>query len=1056
MNATRRQGRRMRLVGASLALASIALAGTAVACQPITGQPDQPRPPAQDVAAERDPMAGEIKPIAAEGQMISLVSMPGDGVAPTDGSDLAVDGAERFAWIGTDRGLVRLETATGATTRLTQGDGLPSNAITAVFVEDDGTVWAGTDAGVARREPDGTFTALTADDGLAEPMVTDIASDGRGGLWVSGPASVSYRDRAGRWRPVHRLDVIEPESPIEGIRELAIDAAGAARFVVDGAAYRITPAGNASTTPLLIDGLAPEQAGAARVAISDDGALWFSYIDPQKRHEGEGVPGQEFRGIFHMDADGVPRRTGDARTHGNLPLLELVVDRLGGVWSFSDYWPLRHGPEGWQPGGTEEELPIVDAITGSQHTPYLFDSGVLSAQPVRDGALWLLTRGGLMRRAADGSGRNWIFSHEQRLQAGGPLAAAPDGGLWFGWPVVLRTASGEFATEPWVDPLDGPSRPVLHASDEGVWIGHRGLTWLGNDGRRERTDTQSAPHYNALPSDNVLSILEASDGSLWVGTDQGLGRRVDDFWSLELFDEAVTGLMEDREGGMWAILGAPLSDNQSTASGRALAHRARDGAWTFPDVPGAEHAYTDGIAEDVTGGIWVTTKDGLAHRVPNGRWTVLGEADGLMPVWQTGTISAADVVFDPASGGVWASSQGGLTRFAPDGSAQESIAFPEPLNIWGAGFVAEASGRVHVATRKEYLILEPDRSWTRQRLPFTSGEPDGATDMGIAPDGTRWFTLVGGRVLERRPDGTWRAYSTAAVPPSSAEFIAVAPDGAMWAASPCGPLYSKSAAGEWSVLDTADGLPPSGIASLAVDDAGSVWVGASGECLAENAEDSPADALDAQHRRPRVIASVRSRDGTWTPLTDKNLELGGTLLSVDHIATHGERTIFGRHRTTAWTAILVDGERWLGRRIPDDVWTLFPPFKGITGDLVGLEVNAEGAAWVAFADGLVRVALDNEVNVFRLPEGAAPREIRALDVGPDGSAWLALEEASGGDAQSPVMGEVLRLDPDGAWTAFGTQNGLPTTHIDDIAVDADGNVWIVTEGAGLAQLVPDP
>jgi hypothetical protein len=72
-------------------------------------------------------------------------------------------------------------TATGA---VTTTEGLPSDEVRAVEAAPGGTVWAGTDAGMARRDA-GAWTAFVGADGLHYGDILDIAFDAEGGMLVS-------------------------------------------------------------------------------------------------------------------------------------------------------------------------------------------------------------------------------------------------------------------------------------------------------------------------------------------------------------------------------------------------------------------------------------------------------------------------------------------------------------------------------------------------------------------------------------------------------------------------------------------------------------------------------------------------------------------------------------------------------------------------------------------------------------------------------------------------------------------------------------------------------
>lgn len=62
-------------------------------------------------------------------------------------------------------------------------DGLPSNTVRALYKDEQGFLWIGTDAGLSRYDGS-TFVHYTAHDGLPGEKVWAITSDGKGKLWI--------------------------------------------------------------------------------------------------------------------------------------------------------------------------------------------------------------------------------------------------------------------------------------------------------------------------------------------------------------------------------------------------------------------------------------------------------------------------------------------------------------------------------------------------------------------------------------------------------------------------------------------------------------------------------------------------------------------------------------------------------------------------------------------------------------------------------------------------------------------------------------------------------
>ena len=78
----------------------------------------------------------------------------------------------------------------------TVANGLLSNVVTVIAVDQEDVIWFGTDRGVSRFDGQG-WTSYTADTGLGDGAVTALTVDSEGNLWVGTEQGVSrYNGRA--------------------------------------------------------------------------------------------------------------------------------------------------------------------------------------------------------------------------------------------------------------------------------------------------------------------------------------------------------------------------------------------------------------------------------------------------------------------------------------------------------------------------------------------------------------------------------------------------------------------------------------------------------------------------------------------------------------------------------------------------------------------------------------------------------------------------------------------------------------------------------------------
>ena len=248
----------------------------------------------------------------------------------------------------------------------------------------------------------------------------------------------------------------------------------------------------------------------------------------------------------------------------------------------------------------------------------------------RAGYVWVATADGLARY--DGVGfRVWRHGDDPRSLPGNFVQAlhvdAQDN-VWvateFGGISRLDAARDGFthlrrATHPGIGSDD---TWAFASRDRVVWFGTAdgGLHRLAPDGRITRWTTREG-----LPSDTILTLAFAADGSLWIGTDAGLAQLV---------------------GGR--IEAVPLPGDNA--------------------APFVYSLTRDGDA------LWVGTASGVFRRDARGAWS--------MPSWSPmfERPNALTAIVRDADGGLWIGSQRGLWRMPRDG-------VPAPVAPGGPGFV---------------------------------------------------------------------------------------------------------------------------------------------------------------------------------------------------------------------------------------------------------------------------------------------------------------------------------------------------------------------------------
>lgn len=101
---------------------------------------------------------------------------------PVDGVPSLTTDATGNLWVGTvNNGLLRQRGSN--LERFTSVRGLPNNRVTAVVVDREGSIWAGTNAGLLRLS-DAPFSTLNRDQGLSDDYVRALAESRDGSIWI--------------------------------------------------------------------------------------------------------------------------------------------------------------------------------------------------------------------------------------------------------------------------------------------------------------------------------------------------------------------------------------------------------------------------------------------------------------------------------------------------------------------------------------------------------------------------------------------------------------------------------------------------------------------------------------------------------------------------------------------------------------------------------------------------------------------------------------------------------------------------------------------------------
>jgi diguanylate cyclase (GGDEF)-like protein len=580
-------------------------------------------------------------------------------------------------------------------------------------------------------------------------------------------------------------------------------------------------------------------------------------------------------------------------------------------------------------------------------------TSIQDLQQTRDGYLWLGTQDGLVRY----DGQDFaVFNSMNTAQIGNNnvqgLLEAQDGALWFttlGGGIV-RLEHGEFRA------------------------------WTSADG---------------LSSDVARELLQTRDGTLWVGTDEGLDRMVDGrFESFDLReflgDSVVSTLFEDREGRLWVA---------SRHGGICV---FADGSCHAPPLPeGLEIIRARAFHQADNGSLWIGTEgEGLLHIKDDG-YSRLTTQEGL---------SCAEVtdLLEDRDGNLWIGTRrAGINRIGPGGpqvySTDDGLSFPHVTSL-----LEDSEGNLWIGTYAGGL------NSLREAAFVTYGPRDGLT------------TEVALTVLEDRLGYVWvgtmqglfRMHGEQVVPFAGMEHVdQIAVTGifqdsqdSLWVGTFGMGLY-RFADGEWRSWSTADGLPADYVYSVAEDPKGGIWVG-------------------TQKGLCHMV-------GDRFELVEVDLELSFLQVRVLHLDRQGR----------LWAGFDGGGLfRWV-----DGAFEAVPMPEHVTANqlqLLTAHESADGTLWFGTEGGLMRLQGD-ELRVLTAREGLYDERIWRVLEDEAGNLWmssnLGVYRVEKSEIDAYFRGQRAQV----ASQVFGTADGMASAECNGgfIAAGArtqDGRLWFPT------------
>ncbi len=480
--------------------------------------------------------------------------------------------------------------------------------------------------------------------------------------------------------------------------------------------------------------------------------------------------------------------------------------------------------------GTEEGLVRFDGaefdVRDRGNTPSMAAHNVQALCADDDGSVWAGTYGaGLLRWDGRRFSRPATEAEPERSRPIRALARGPDGSLWIGTAGGLeRFVDGRrtrFAADP------GPTSAAVLAISPGrkgrVWVAT--VAWLGvvEGGALRRFVPDPAP--GAV----VLALAEGPDGTLFVGTDQGLFRISSDLRASErvrgLSNDFVSALVVDGDGALWAGTNGGL--HRISRDGRIENLQKKDGL---------SSDLIQTLLLDRDGNLWFGTRGGGLGRLRDGDVVTYGGArDGFV----------VDTVLAARSGGIFAGGWNGfLARLGPDGRFETLVSSAALGGSSVRALYEEPDGTLLVGAWNGLYRVRAGRA---ERVP-DGGLIRNVRTVHVDRAGAIWVGLEAEGLVRLKGGAVRRFTTTDGLGGNEVRALLEDLDGTLWVATYGG--LSRRAGEGFRTLGSRDGLPSALVRCLALDADGALWIGTYGGGIAR--------------LRRGEITSWDTRDGLFT------------------------------------------------------------------------------------------------------------------------------------------------------------------------------------------------
>jgi len=516
-----------------------------------------------------------------------------DGLPQNSITDI-VQTRDGYIWVTTFAGLARFDGMHFEVFNVGNSPGLVSNRMVHLFESRDGVLWIGHEEGGLTLYEHGAFSHPVLAEGTALTGIpTGFAEDSIGTLWI-GTTQRLYKYVEGK---LHQVDDAAVPRGM-GVRGLVAGADGTIWFSVGDDLYSsvvLKLKGGQFTqyafNPLRHEDWALEDEGIRHLLVAPDGTVYVHSAAQIWR-----LDGNTFEAIYPC-----------APQH---EIRDFLFDAFGNLW-VADARGLFSIPD----ASTRR----VESSAGGEVFDYLLRHYSQSLLEDREGNLWFGTMARGLFRLKKKTVLRYLFGKGDDAAAVYGVVSDGKGGVWFGAGINdlshfrdgVRTVYAQYFTPPF-----STLQSLLHERQGALWVAQDGFLATWKDGI-------TLDHTDRLPGDEsrIDALYEDRSGHIWMGRG-GLIELDGDHTHRYGTEDGLVGdhircITEGADGSLW------IGTHEGVS-------RFKNGAFTnFTRADGLPPGTVRAIYEDADRAVWIGTYGGGLARLKDGQISRISRDNGL-------------------------------------------------------------------------------------------------------------------------------------------------------------------------------------------------------------------------------------------------------------------------------------------------------------------------------------------------------------------------------------------------------------------------------------------